>query len=154
MDDLRHFPHAPRDERAFGRNDSVLGSRDGTFKPANAGAPLNGAFGRDYPRDLGYHVQMRDLHHARGGASGHNDSGGKCFGDEERGRERDRYTDRDRNRNWRCDADSARDRDRDRVSDRDRQYTPTWRPSKPFIHVDERNITILNNSDTIELFRG
>ena len=29
MDDLRHFPHAPRDERAFGRNDSGFGPRDG-----------------------------------------------------------------------------------------------------------------------------
>jgi hypothetical protein len=46
MDDLRHFPHAPRDERAFGRNDSGFGPRDG--------------------------------------------------GDEERGRERGRYNERDR----------------------------------------------------------
>ena len=29
MDDWRHFPHAPRGERAFGRNDSVFGPRDG-----------------------------------------------------------------------------------------------------------------------------
>ena len=35
---------------------------------------------------------MRDLHHARGSASGHyNDRGGKCSGDEERGRQKDRY---------------------------------------------------------------
>jgi len=74
--------------------------------------------------DLGYHVQMRDLHHARGSASGHyNDRGGKSGGDEERGRERDRYNERDRNRGWQCDADSARDRDRDRGSDREREYT-------------------------------
>ena len=29
MDDLRHFPHAHRDDREFGRNDSALGPRDG-----------------------------------------------------------------------------------------------------------------------------
>ena len=29
MGDLRHFPHAPRDERAFGRNVSGFGPRDG-----------------------------------------------------------------------------------------------------------------------------
>ena len=61
MDDLRHFPYSTRDERAFCRNER-----------------LHGAFGRDYPRD----VQVRDLHDARGGASGHyNDRGGKCGGD-------------------------------------------------------------------------
>ena len=48
MDDFRHFPHAPRDKRAFGRNDSGVGPRDG--------------------------------------------------GDEGRGRERDRYNERDRKR--------------------------------------------------------
>ena len=51
---------------------------------------------------------MRDLHytgtHATGGASGHTNRGGKSGGDEERGWERDRYNDRDRNRDWQCDA--------------------------------------------------
>ena len=56
---------------------------------------------------------MRDLQHARGGASGnydrghYYDRGGKCGGVEERGRERDRYTKRARNRNLQCNADSA-----------------------------------------------
>ena len=155
--DSRHFLHAPLDERAFGRNESVLGPRDSAFIPANA--PYH------YPRD----VQMQDLQHVRGGAREHyNDRGGKCGGDEERvgerdrynerGRERDRYNERDRNRGWQCDAyrgrdsrdrndrnnerdgnkdfqrsrDSDRDRDRDRGSDRDRQYTITQRPSKQF----------------------
>jgi hypothetical protein len=69
LDDLRHSPHAHGDERAFGRNDSVLGELKS-----------------DYTRgDLDYHDQMRDLHHATGGASGHyNNGGGKS---EERGRE-------------------------------------------------------------------
>ena len=53
-------------------------------------------------------VQRRDLQHtethATVGASGHNDRGGKSGGDEERGWERDRYNDRDRNRDWQCDA--------------------------------------------------
>ena len=72
-----------------------MGPRDSSFKPSHE--PLHGAFGRDYPRDLGYHVQMRDLHHARGGASGHYaDRGSKSGGDEERGRERERYNERDR----------------------------------------------------------
>ena len=63
---------------------------------------------------------MRDLHHAGGSASGHyNDRGGKSGGDEERGRERDRYNETDRSRGLQCGADSARDRDRDRGSDRD-----------------------------------
>ena len=98
---------------------------------------------------------MRDLHHARGSASGHyNDRGGKSGGDEERGRERDRYDERDRSRGWQCDADSARDRDRDRASDREREYTQTWRPSKLFNHVNDLNKQILNKSDTRELFRG
>ena len=93
MDDLRHFPYARRDERAFGRNESVLGPRYSAFIPDNA--PLHGAFGRDYPRD----VQMKDLQHVRGGAREHyNDRGGICGGDKERGRERDRYNERDRNR--------------------------------------------------------
>jgi len=40
--------------------------------------------------DLGYHIQMRDLHHARGSASGHyNDRGSRSGGGEERGGERD-----------------------------------------------------------------
>jgi hypothetical protein len=87
MDDLRHSPHSPRDKRAFGRNESVLGPRDDAFTPANE--PLHGAFVRNYPRN----VQMRDLHHAI--ASGHyNDRGCKSGGDEERGRERDRYDER------------------------------------------------------------
>ena len=53
MDILRHFPHAPRDERAFGRNAAVVGPRDGAFSPANKPSkePLHGAFGRDCPRD-------------------------------------------------------------------------------------------------------
>ncbi len=51
--------------------------------------------GHDY---LGYHVQMRESHNARGSVSGHyNDRGGKSGGDEERGRERDRYNERGRN---------------------------------------------------------
>ena len=112
-------PHAPRDERAFGWNDSVLDPRDSAFKPSNApvhvNAPVHGAFGGNYPRDLGYHVKMRDLHLARGGASGH--YGGKSGGDEERGRKRDRNTDFQHGRH------SDRDRDRDRGSGRDRQYT-------------------------------
>ena len=138
MDDLKHFAYAPRDERAFGRNELVLGPRDS-------------AFGRDYPRD----VQMQNPHHSRGCASGYyHDRGGKCGRDEERGREKDRYTERDRNRNWQCDADSARDRDRDRDSDRDREYTQTWRPNKPFNHATELNNQILNNSYTIEHFSG
>jgi phosphatidate phosphatase PAH1 len=87
---------------------------------------------------------MRDLHHARGSASGHyNDRGGKSGGDEERGRERDRYNERDRSRGWQCDTESARDRDWDRSSD-----------SKLFNHVNELNKQILNKSDTRELFRG
>ena len=49
MDILRHFQHAPRDERAFGRNDAVFGPRDGAFNPANE--PWHGAFARDRPRD-------------------------------------------------------------------------------------------------------
>ena len=90
--DSRHFLHAPRDERAFGWNESVLGPRDSAFIPANQ--PLHGAC-LHYPRD----VQMQDLQHVRGGARGHyNDRGGKCGGDEERGRERDRYNERDINR--------------------------------------------------------
>jgi hypothetical protein len=48
-------------------------------------------------------------------AFGRNDP---AYGDEERGRERDRYNERDGNRGR--DADSARDRDRDRDSDRER----------------------------------
>jgi hypothetical protein len=102
---------------------------------------------------------MRDLHHARGSASGHYyDRGGKSGGDEERGRERDRYNERDRNRGWQCDAykgwrsrvtnnrnnekdrnndfqrsgDRDGDRDRDRGIGRERQYKLTQRPSKQF----------------------
>ena len=118
--------------------------------------PLHGAFGRDYPRDLFFnHVQMRDLQHARGSASGHyNDRGGKSGGDEERGRERDRYNERDRNRDWQCDADSAKDRDRGFGSDRDREYTQPSRLSKLFNHGNELNSQMLNNRDTIELSRG
>jgi hypothetical protein len=146
MDDLRNFPYAPRDERAFGRNESVLGPRYSAVIPDNA--PLHGTFGRDYPRD----VQMKDLQHVRGGAREHyNDRGGICGGDKERGRERERYNERDRNRGWQCEAyggrdsrdtnnennrrdrnkdfqrsrDRERDRDRDRGSARDRQYTLT-----------------------------
>ena len=102
MDDSRHFPYAPRDERAFGRNESVLGPRCSAFIPVNE--TLHDTFGRGYPRDLGSHDQIRDLHHTRNhtrdGASGlYNDRGVKNGGDEGRGRERDRYTERDRNRN-------------------------------------------------------
>ena len=97
---------------------------------------------------------MRDLHHARGSASGHyNDRGGTSGGDEGRGRERDRYNERDRNTGWQCDAHSARDRDRDRGTDRERVYTQTWRPNKPFNH-GQLNKQILNKSDTIEHVRG
>ena len=49
MDDLRHFPNVPGDEREFSRNDSFFGPRDGAFKPASE--PLHGPFGRDYPRE-------------------------------------------------------------------------------------------------------
>ena len=70
-----------------------MGPCDGALNPANE--PLHRTLGRDYPRDIGYHVQMRDLHRARGGASGnyydrghYNDRGGKFGGDEDRvGRE-------------------------------------------------------------------
>jgi hypothetical protein len=86
-------------------------------------------------------IQMRELHRARGGARGN-------YGDKEKGRERDRYTESDINGDWQCDADSARGRDRDRRSDRDKEYTQTWRPIKPFNHVSELNKQILNNSDT------
>jgi hypothetical protein len=147
MDDSRHFPYAPRDERAFSRNESVVGPLCSALIPANE--RLHGSFGRDYPRD----VQVRDLHHARGGASGnYNDRGGKCGGDEERGREKDRYTERDENRNWQCDADSARDRDTDRGSDRDREYTQSGGPTS-LLHGNEVNNQIFNNSDTIEHVR-
>ncbi len=92
-----------------------MGPRDSALIPA----PLHGAFGRDYSRD----VQMQDLQHVRGGARGHyNDRGGKCGEDEERGRERDRYNERDRNRGWQCDAyrgSDSRDRN-DRNNERDR----------------------------------
>ncbi len=74
-------------------------------------------------------------------------------GDEERGRERDKCNERDRNPGWKSDAPSARDRDKERDSDREREYTQTWRPSKLFNHVNELNKQILNNSDTRELFR-
>ena len=50
MDDLRHFPLAPCDQRAFGKNDSVLGPRGGTFKPSDE--PLHDKFDRDCPRDV------------------------------------------------------------------------------------------------------
>ena len=77
----------------------------------------------------GYRVQMRDLYHARGSASGHyNDCGGKSGGDEERGRERDRYNEGDRNTGWQSDAHSARDRDRDRGSDRERKTEKRTEP--------------------------
>ncbi len=144
------------DERAFGWNDSVLGPRDSAFKPSHE--PLHGAFGRDYPRDLGYHVQMRDLHHARGGASGHyTDRGGKSGGDEERGRDRDRYNERDRNnknKDFQRSRDSDRDRDRDpdHDSDRDRQYTITQQPSKPFNIELNKQIMRMRICDTRELF--
>ena len=113
MDDLRHFPYAPGDKRAFGRNDSELGHRDAAFKPANK--PVHGAFGRDYHREV-YPVQMRDLHHARGIRGHYNDHPGKSAGDEEMGRERDRYNERERNRDWQCDPDNRR-------SDISREYS-------------------------------
>jgi hypothetical protein len=89
---------------------------------------------------------MREIHNARGSASGHyNDRGGKSGGDEERGWERDRYNERDRKLGWQSDAPSARDQDRERGSAREREYTQTWRPSKLFNHVNELNKQILNS---------
>ena len=50
-------------EREFGRNDSVLGPRDGPFNPANK--QFHGACGHNDPRVLSYQVQMRDLHNLK-----------------------------------------------------------------------------------------
>ena len=92
MDDWRHLPHDPREERAFCRNDSALGPRDCAFQPVNK--PL----------------QMRDLHHVRDGESGqYNDRGRKFIGDEkscwERNRQGNRHTNIDTSRDWQFSQD-------------------------------------------------
>jgi hypothetical protein len=71
--------------------------------------------GRDLVAAVG-----QGISNTRGDVSGHyNDRRGKSGGDEERGRERKRVNERDRNRDSQCDVDSARyrgcDSDRDSV---------------------------------------
>ena len=97
-------------------------------------------------------IEMHTRHHddpggfsysqrGRDGSGSQSDRGKGCR-DEDRGRERDRYSDSDGNR------DSQRGRDSDR------EYTITQPPSKPFDHVPELNKHNLNSSDTRALCKG
>jgi len=62
------------------------------------------SIGRDVVAAVG-----QEISNTRVDVSGHyNDHGGKSGGDEERGRERERVNESDRNRDWQCDVDSAR----------------------------------------------
>ena len=128
LDDLRILPHA-RVERAFDRNDSVLGARDGALKKIQRSVVW--CFGRDYPREMSYHIQ-----HVRGGNNGHYNDRGGDRGDSD---EPNRHTDRN----------SDRGRDRVRDSYRDRYYTLTQSLSKEF--NIELNTQIMRISDMREL---
>ncbi len=77
MDDLRHFPHAPHDERAFGRSDSGFGPRDGGDEER----------GRE-----------RDRYNERYG-----NRDGQCDADSARDRDRDRgnHRERENTQTWR-----------------------------------------------------